>query len=148
MKVILNKDIENVGDKFSVIEVKEGYARNFLFPRKLAEQATAEALKELDKKMKKHEAKEALRIDEYKDLAKKLDGLSLEIKAPCGEGGKLFGAVTNLDISQAIKTACSLEVDKKKIFLHEPIKTSGSHEAQVKIYKQIEAKIKVSVIPS
>ena len=148
MKVILNKDVENVGDKFAVVEAKEGYARNFLFPRKLAEIATPEALKELDKKLKRHETKEASRLDEYKDLAKKLEGLLVEIKASFGEGGKLFGSITSLDISQAIKTSSSIEVDKKKIVVTEPIKTSGEHTVLVKIYKQIEAKLKVSVIPS
>ena len=148
MKVILNKDVENVGDKLETVEVKEGFARNYLFPRKLAEAATPQALKDLEKRVKRNDTKEAARADEYKSLAKKIESSSVEIKADCGEGGKLFGSITSMDISQALKNSCSIEVDKKKIVLSEPIRTAGEHSATVKIFKQIEAKLKVTVIPS
>ncbi|MEK7376796.1 MAG: 50S ribosomal protein L9 [Candidatus Margulisiibacteriota bacterium] len=148
MKVILNKEVENVGDKFDTVEVKEGYARNYLFPRKLAETATPQALKELEKRVKRDNAKEAARTDEYKNLAGQIESSHVEIKADCGEGGKLFGSITSMDISQALKNLCSIEIDKKKIVLSEPIRTAGEHSATVKIFKQIEAKLKVTVTPS
>jgi len=148
MKVILNKDVENVGDKLEIVEVKEGYARNFLFPRKLAETATPQALKELEKRVRRNDTKEAARADEYTNLAKQIEASSVEIKADCGEGGKLFGSITSMDISQALKNSCSIEIDKKKIVLTDPIRTAGEHSATVKIFKQIEAKLKVTVIPS
>jgi large subunit ribosomal protein L9 len=148
MKVILNKDVENVGDKLDIVDVKEGYARNFLFPRKLAETATPQAILELEKRVKRNDTKEAAKSDEYKNLAKLIENASIEIKADCGEGGKLFGSITSMDISHALKNMCSIDVDKKKISLPEPIRTAGEHTATVKIYKQIEAKLKVSVIPA
>ena len=148
MKVILNKDVENVGDRLEIVDVKEGYARNFLFPRKLAETATSQALKELEKRVKRNDTKEAARADEYKNLAKQIEASSVEIKADCGEGGKLFGSITSMDISQALKASCSIEIDKKRIVLAEPIRTAGEHSVTVKIFKQVEAKLKVTVIAS
>lgn len=146
MKVILRKDIVNVGKEGGVIEVSEGYARNYLFPRKLAVPAGDAAVKELEKSKKRLEKKEIEKKEELKKTAEKLGGIAIEIKADAGESGKLFGSVTTTDICEAIKTVSGLEIDKKKIIIEEPIRTLGEHVVLAKLHADIETKVRISVI--
>jgi len=146
MKVILKKDIVNVGKEGGIIEVSEGYARNYLFPRKMAVPAADAAVKELEKSKKRLEKKEAGKKEELKKAAETLSGLVIEIKADAGESGKLFGSVTTTDICGAIKALSGLEIDKKKIFIEEPIRSLGEHLVLAKLQTDIETKVKVSVI--
>jgi large subunit ribosomal protein L9 len=148
MKIILVKDVPNVGREQEVVEVSEGYARNYLFPRKAAIVATASALLEKEKNKERHEKKLSGQKEEIKKIAEKLEELSLEIKADAGEGGKLFGSVTSSDIASAIKNAAGIDVDKKRITIDAPIKTLGDYIVSAKLYSDIEAKIKIQVIPS
>jgi large subunit ribosomal protein L9 len=148
MKVILRKDIVNVGKEGGVIEVSEGYARNYLFPRKLAVPAGDAQLKELEKSKKRLEKKEIEKKEELKRTAEKLESIAIEIKADAGESGKLFGSVTATDICDAIKNSSGIEIDKKKIIIEEPIRTLGDHFISAKLHADIETKVRISVITS
>ena len=146
MKVILLKDIKSLGKAGDLVEAKDGYARNYLFPKGLAIEATEGNLKTLreqkkvEKKKKKEEYNDALK------LKKKLDENSVEIKGKAGEGGKLFGSITSKDISAALKKQYNIKIDKRKIDLNENIKTLGTTIVDVKIYPEVVANLAVKVI--
>ncbi len=145
MKVILLKDINNVGDEHETINVSEGYARNYLFPRKLAILSTPAAIAEQERNKKRIDAKKAEKKSALVKVAKELEKLNLEIKADIGEAGKLFGSVTNLDIADAIKAACGKDIEKKKIIMENHIKMLGEYTVVVRLMADVEAKIKVVV---
>lgn len=138
MKVIILEDdrVENVSD---------GYARNFLFPRRLAAPATAAALVAVAKRQEKKKAELEKRKAELHELADKLSALELVITADAGEGGKLFGSVTTADLARAIKQTAGLDVDRRKIGLNEPLKTVGDYTVNVKLFQDITASLKVKV---
>lgn len=144
MKVILLEDVKNVGKKDQTINASDGYAKNYLIPKKLAVEATEANIRKLDRK----KADEAARAEEELAKAKKLCGeieaKTIDIKVKVGGNGKLFGAVTNKEISAALKEQFDLDIDKKKITV-EPIKTVGSSEAAIKLHPQVNAKLKISV---
>ncbi|MDI6731863.1 MAG: 50S ribosomal protein L9 [Candidatus Margulisbacteria bacterium] len=145
MKVVLRKEIENLGEVDKVVEVSDGYVRNFLLPRGMAALATKA---EVAAAAKRHAAREKAleeRRSEFESLAAKLAGLTVEITADAGEEGRLFGSVTAQDIAQAILANAGIEVDKKKIELAAPIKIVGDYPAKIKIYKDISAQIEVKV---
>lgn len=145
MKVILLADVKGVGKKEQIINVSEGYAKNFLFPKNLAVEANAGNMKKLDNKHKleAQQAQEAL--DAAKAMAEKLEALSINIKVKIGNNGKLFGAVTNKEISAALKEQHGVDIDKKKIVLNDAIKTTGEKEVSVKLHPKVTAKLKVLV---
>ncbi|MFA5103901.1 MAG: 50S ribosomal protein L9 [Candidatus Margulisiibacteriota bacterium] len=147
MKVVLLKDTVNIGDENEVVDVSEGYARNYLIPKKIAIVATDAAIKYLEKNKKKIEKKIEDKKVLLKEAAKKIGALSLEIKVDVGEGGKMFGSVTNADIAHAIKEAAGIELDKRKIHLDQHIKAPGNYPVTIKLFSDIEAKIQVAVIP-
>ncbi len=144
MKVILRKDVENLGVIGSIVEVKNGYGRNYLLPRELAVEANPKNIKyfEHQKKIILAEAKKIIRSAE--DLANKISGLSISIEAKAGEEDKLFGSVTAKDIAEAI-AAQGIEVDKRKIVLDEPIKRLGTHPVSVKVHQSVTATVHVEV---
>lgn len=145
MKVILQQDVKGSGKKGDMINVSDGYARNFLFPRGLAIEASAQALNDY----KNREAAKQHRLDEEKanaeHSAKVLEGKSVHITAKAGSNGRLFGSVTAKEIAEQLKKDFSIEVDKRKITLTEDIKAFGSYQADVKLYNGINAKIFVVV---
>ena len=145
MKVILLADVKSQGKKGEVIEVSDGYARNFLFPRNLAKTADAQVLSELKAK---NEAA-ARRKEEEKKLATdqkdQIEKIALEIKAP-GNSGRLFGAITSKDIVETLEKKYSIVIDKKK-FTADPIKTYGDYTVNIKLYTDITAKLTVKVMP-
>ncbi len=145
MKVVLLKDIKGKGKKDDVINVPDGYARNFLFPQKLAVEASAQALSEVKSKneAKEHHAQELL--DNLNALAKKLNGKIVEISAKGGKEGKLFGSVTSKDVATAIKEQLGDDVDKRKISLESDIKAFGTYSADIKLHQGISAKISIKV---
>lgn len=145
MKVVLLKDIKGKGKKDDVINVPDGYARNFLFPQKLAIEASAQALSEVKSKneAKEHHAQELL--DNLNALAKKLNGKTVEISAKGGKEGKLFGSVTSKDVAAAIKEQLGDDVDKRKISLESDIKAFGTYSADIKLHQGINAKISIKV---
>jgi large subunit ribosomal protein L9 len=145
MKVILLKDIPNIGERDTVLEVSAGYARNFLLPKNLAEAATPATLRALEGRKQVREKKLHVEKAKMQELASKVQGLEISIKVDVGESGKLFGSVTSSDIAQAIKEASGIEIDKRKIILEEPIKTTGAFNILVKLFTDIEATVKVNI---
>ena len=146
MKVILLENIKNVGKKDEVINASDGYARNYLFPKKLAVEANRENMSKLksrenaDKYRKDQERKQA------EEIAKKMQGIMLKVKVKAGENGKIFGGVTSKEISDELKKQYQIEVDKKKILLSENIKNLGMFVVDIKLYEGVLGKLKVDVI--
>lgn len=146
MKVILNQNVKNLGKEGEVKEVADGYARNYLIPKGLAQEATNTILKETQEKKvreQKQKDKEKARAEQIKE---QLDGKTLEIKARTGGGDKLFGAVTAREISDVLKQKMQVEVDKKKIDLADPIKHLGQYRVKLKIYPSIQAELNIIVV--
>jgi large subunit ribosomal protein L9 len=145
MKVILREDVKNLGHMGEVVNVSDGYARNFLLPKKFAVEANTKNLKEFQHN-KKVIAERAAKIKEsFKTSAEKLSAVSLTIKAKTGEDDKLFGSVTNMNIAEAL-TAEGYDIDKKKIVLDEPIKRLGEYSVTIKLHPEISTQIKVQVV--
>lgn len=146
MKVVLNQDIKGVGKKLAIIEVSEGYARNFLLPKKLASLADAKSINEATNKMTAINFKKKTELDAAKALKEKLEKTRIEFRHKLGEGGKLFGSVTEKEIAEEIKKKFDIKVDKKKVILKNQIKATGSYTAQVKIYEGVIADLKINVV--
>lgn len=145
MKVILLTDIKSVGKKGQVIEVSDGYARNFLFPRKAAQEATTENMHILNQKNENERRKKLAEIEEAQALADKLRGKEINIKAKTGEHGRLFGAITSKDIAELIKKQYTVTIDKKKIVM-DTIKQTGTFDIEVKLYPEVSTKMKVVIV--
>lgn len=146
MKVILLADIKGVGKKDEIINASDGYARNFLFPKKLAVEANNENLSKLKSKNESKAFKKETEIAEAKKVAEKMSKISVKISVKAGENGKIFGGVTAKEISEALKKDYSIEIDKKKIVLAETIKNIGTFSVDVKLYEGIVAKLKLNVV--
>ena len=144
MQIILQEDVEKLGTRGQVIDVAEGYARNFLLPRKLALEASAGNMKRLEKMRATFAKKEATEKGDAQKLAELLAGVSLELSRKAGESDQLFGSVTSADISEAL-AAKGFTVDKRKIALAEPIKVVGEFEIPIKLHREISANVKLSV---
>ncbi len=146
MKVILLDNIKGVGKKDEVINASDGYARNFLLPRKLAVEANSENMSKLNNKKDANQYKKDLEKQAAEEMAKKLKNILLKIKVKAGENGKIFGGVTPKEISENLKSQYQMEIDKKKIEVKEPIKNLGSTQVNVKLYEGIVGVLKVEVI--
>jgi large subunit ribosomal protein L9 len=145
MKVILRQNYEGLGSIGDVVAVKDGYARNFLVPRKIAYRATASSLKALEEEKIQHDRKEVKLVKEAEALSAKLGSVSLTITMKVGEDEKLFGSVTSQMIADAL-AAQNFTVDKRDITLEEPIKALGIFEVPVKVHSKVTAKVKVWVV--
>ena len=145
MKVILLSDIKGVGKKDQVIEASDGYARNFLFPKKLALEANAENMSKLKAKQDSNKFKKDTERKQAEAIAEKLKGIMLRIKVKAGGNGKIFGGVTSKEIAEALKNKYQITVDKKKIQLKETIKTLGQFQIEIKLFENITAKLKVAI---
>ncbi len=145
MKVVLLADVKGSGKKGELVNVSDGYARNFLFPKKLAKEANAQAMNEL----KNAEEAKAYKIKTETDNAKKaaaaLEGKTVKLTAKAGQGGRLFGSVTAKEISEAVKQQFKVEVDKRKIVMDGDIKAFGTYNCEIRLYTGISAKIFVMV---
>ena len=144
MKVVLLQDVKDIGKKDQVVNVSDGYARNFLLPRKLAKEATAAAMSDVKAKESARAHHKREEIKAANELKAMLNGKEVTIKAKAGKEGKLFGAVTSKDVAAAIKAQHKIEIDKKKIVMDD-IKLFGSYICNVKVYPEITAKITVKV---
>lgn len=144
MKVILLADVKGTGKKNDVIEVSDGYARNCLFKKKLAIEATSTEINAVQNKLKAQEFHKAEEIKKWKELAAKMKNAEIKCTVKCGENGKIFGSVTSKEIADKLVEA-GYDVDKKKITLKEPIKTPGNYVVEVKFLPDVSTKIKVSV---
>lgn len=146
MKVILLADVKGTGKKDEIVEVSDGFARNFLFNKKLAEQATKENLNKLNDKKKAEQSKKAKELEKAKIVAEQLRKTSLKIIVKAGENGKIFGGVTALQISEELKKEYNIDIDKKKINLSETIKTVGRFLVEIKVYEGVTAKLAVNIV--
>lgn len=145
MKVILLADVKGTGKKGEMHEVSDGYARNFLLPKKLAKPATVQAVGEMKAKQESNAYHAEVQRKEAEDMAKRLNEVTVKITAKAGNGGRLFGAVTTKEIAEAINAQEKLSIDKKKIVIDGDIKAYGTYEATVKLHPGIAAKVKVAV---
>lgn len=145
MEIVLLEDVKALGKKGQIVKVNDGYARNFILPKKLGVEATAKNLNDL--KLQKANAQKvaAEQLAEAKALAEKIGELSVTLKMKAGEGGRAFGSISSKEIAVAAKDQLGLEIDKKKMVLPEAIKTFGTHEVPVKLHKDVTAKLTVKV---
>lgn len=146
MKVILLDNIKGVGKKDEVINASDGYARNFLFPKKLAVEANAENLSKLKNKQDSVQHKKDVEKEKAEEIADKLKDITVTIKVKAGDNGRIFGGVTSKEISESLKEQFKIEVDKKKIVLNEAIKNLGVFNVSVKLFEGIIGNLKVNVI--
>ncbi len=145
MKVILKQDVKGLGKKESLVEVSDGYARNFLFPKGLAVEASASNINVMNTKKEAEKTKKDRELAEAKALAEKLNAVTVVIKTKAGDNGKLFGSITSKEISEKLKSQHKLDVDKKKMHLEEAIKSIGTTTVDVKLYPGVSAKLTVKV---
>lgn len=145
MKVILIEDVKSLGKKGEIVNVNDGYARNFILPKKLGLEATGKNLNDL-KLQKANEEKVAQQLlDDAKELAKKIEAGKVQLAIKIGEGGRAFGSVSSKEIAAAVKAQMGYDVDKKKIQLKDSIKTLGTHTVPVKLHPKVTAELKVIV---
>lgn len=144
MKVILLKDIKGVGKKGDVINAADGYARNYLFPRKLAEEATEVNMHKLNTQKEAERRKKLAEIEAAQKLAQELNGMEISLAVKTGENGRLFGSITGKDIADELKKKTGLDIDKKKIII-ENIKQLGTYDVEIKLYPEISTKIKLKI---
>lgn len=146
MKVILCADIKNVGKKDQVINASDGYARNFLFPKKLAVPADKGNMNKLQAKQEAKQYKKNLELEDAKKIAEKINQITLKIKTKSGDNGKIFGSITSKEIVQNLEEQFKIVVDKKKVNLKEPIKSLGTTIVELKLFEGVNAKLKVMIV--
>lgn len=146
MDIIMLQDVEKVGDKHSIVKVKDGYGRNFLIPKGLAIIANKTNKARLDEMLRIDAAKEAKLVGTYKEMAAKLTGKTLKIAAKAASTGKIFGSVTNVQIAQALKDQLGIEVERKKISLPEEVKNLGTYTANVIFHADVPATVSFDVV--
>lgn len=145
MKVILIQDVKNLGNKGDVVNASDGYARNYLFPKKLAIEATQQNLKNLEIMKEKENKQKELEKQKAKAHGDKLDKKPLTIFAKAGEKGRLFGSITSMEIASAIEEQVGIKIDKRKIELPEPIKNLGEYKVKVKLHPEVHRGISIIV---
>jgi len=146
LKVILLQDVKTLGKKGDLVDVADGYARNFLFPKNMAVEATPGNLAKLEQEKKAKEKKLARQKMEAEELADKIKRCNLTLKVKAGAQGKLYGSINSKNIAEALKEQYGIDIDKRKIQLDEPIKAFGSYEVPVKLHPEVEAKLTVKVV--
>jgi large subunit ribosomal protein L9 len=146
MRVVLRDDVENLGHKGDLVEVADGYARNYLVPRGLAIRATAGIVKQAEAMRRNRAAKDRRDREAAEAVAAQLAGRTITIAARAGEGGRLFGSVTNADVAEALQTQAGIEVDRRRVLLDEPLKELGAVEVQVRLHADVVAPVQVEVV--
>lgn len=141
MKVILLQDVKDIGKKDDIVNVSDGYARNFLFPRKWAMEATENAIKVVERKREAERRKEAEARAAAEQIAVKLKNKVVILKVKCGEKGRLYGSVTAQEVADAIKAGYDVEVDKRKVEIKEPVRQLGDYEVNVRLYPNVSSKM-------
>jgi len=144
MKVLMKQDVPKIGKKGELLEVKEGYARNFLLPNGLAVEASGGALKQHQQEKAAQDRRKADEKQQAVDLAKKIEGLVIALKHKAGEEGRLFGSITSAEIAEALKQK-GFDVDKKKIHLEDPIRLVGDYTVKIKLHPEVSAELPVKV---
>lgn len=145
MEVILLQDVKALGKKGDLVKVNDGYARNFILPKKLGIESNAKNLNDLKLQKAAEEKRLKELLDEAKEFAKNIEAKTLQLSIKSGEGGRTFGSISSKEIATALKSQFSLDVDKKKIQLSDPIKNIGMHTVQIKIHPQVNAELKIKV---
>jgi len=145
MKVLLKSDVPKVGKKGELLEVKEGYARNFLFPNGLAIEANSGTMKQFEEGKKSQDRKKEREKEEAQALAAKIGGITISLKHKAGDEGRLFGSITSAEIAEALKQK-GFEIDKKKIVLDDPILLVGEYTVKVKLHPEVNASLPVNVL--
>ena len=148
MKVILKADVKGTGKKGQTLEVSDGFARNFLFPRGLAIEASSGALRSMEEEEKAKTRKQEKIVADLKALRDKLEGQTIKVPGRCGEGGRLFGSITNKDIADAVTRFLGKEFDRKVIELTNPIKVVGTYQVVLKFGQNISGTINVEIVPA
>ena len=148
MKVILLEDVKALGKKGEIVNVNDGYARNFILPKKLGLEATSKNLNDLKLQNANEERKAKEILEAAQAFARDLESKSVVIKMKAGEGGKAFGSVSSKEITKAIQDQLGMEIDKKKLVLPEPLKTFGTHEVPIKLHRDVTGKLAVKVVES
>lgn len=146
MKLILQQDVKGLGKKDDIVEVSEGYARNFLLPKKLAAPATEAIVKQVKDQKAAQARREQRAADEARVLASQLSKVSVTVRVKTGEGGKLFGSVTGKDVADVLEQQHGLEIDKRKVELKETVKSLGTYTATVRVHPDISAQVSVNVV--
>lgn len=145
MKVILLADVKGVGKKDQIVNASDGYANNFLFPKKLAIEATTENLKRVENRQARDAEDKAQVLKEAQELGEKIKQINVKMKGKAGESGKLFGAITNKEVAQSLKEQSGIEIDRKKISLTRDIKAIGTFSADVKLHPKVTVKLDITV---
>ncbi len=146
MKVILKDDVKGLGNMGQIVDVSDGYARNFLIPKGIALEANVKNVKALEHQKRIIQEKAKKIMNQAKDLSTKMANLNVVIKAKAGEEEKLFGSVTSMDIAEAFKNQ-GIDIDKKKIILEEPIKRLGTYSVNIKLHPEVTTTVNVQVVP-
>ncbi len=145
MKIILLEDIKTLGKRDTIVNVNDGYARNYILPKKLGVEATPGNIKAMEKRQAEEHRMEEERYAEALQLKEKIEAMNLSIPVKVGENGKLFGSISAKEVAEAVKKKYSLEIDKKKLQLAENMKSTGEYECRVKIHPKVSAVLKVKL---
>jgi large subunit ribosomal protein L9 len=148
MKLILQQEVSGLGSAGDVVEVKDGYGRNYLIPRGAAIRWTRGAERQIESIRKARQVREIRDLDTAEDVRRRLEDLSVNLQVRAGESGRLFGAVTPADIARAVKDSGGPEVDKRRIEVGNPIKTLGVHEVAIRLHDEVAARVSLNVIPA
>lgn len=146
MQIVLLEDVKSLGKKGEIVKVNEGYARNFILPKKLGVEATAKNLNDLKLKKANEEKVAAKLLEEARELGAKLEKSSVTLSIKAGDNGKAFGSVSGKEISKTVQEQLGLDLDKKKLVLPEPLKSFGTHQVPVKLHRDVTAKLSVKVV--
>jgi large subunit ribosomal protein L9 len=146
VKIVLRADVANLGNKGDLVDVADGYARNFLVPRGLAMQATRGVVKQAESMRRSRQVRDARDRQGAEAIARQLVARTIEVRARAGEGGRLFGSVTNGDIVDAVQAQAGIELDRRKLHLDEPLKSIGVHEVPVRLHPEVEFRITIDVV--
>jgi large subunit ribosomal protein L9 len=147
MKVILQREVDKLGTPGQVVEVKDGYARNFLIPRGLAAPASKGGVRHAERLRQTHEQRTQKALTEARELEAKLTGAPIRIKAKAGQEGKIFGSITVAEVAGELSKAAGAEIDRKQVRLDEPIRSLGTHPVSVHLHPEIDANVTVEVVP-
>ncbi|HZY66181.1 MAG TPA: 50S ribosomal protein L9 [Rubrobacteraceae bacterium] len=147
MQVILTQDVEKIGQRGDIVDVSRGYVRNFLVPRNLAEVATPSKMEEARRQMEEAEERDRRMAERAEEIAGTLNKSVITIEARTGEDERLFGSVTAANIADAIQKARNLRIDRRRIMLDDPIKSLGTHQVPVQVHGDVQANVKVIVVP-
>lgn len=148
MKLILTQEVSGLGAPGDVVDVRDGYGRNYLLPKRLAMPATPGALKQVALMKRAREVREIRDLDQARELKTQLEALTVTLPARAGSSGRLFGSVTPADVADAVHAAGGPKVDKRRIELVGPIKTVGAHQVNVRLHPEVTARVNVEVVPA